>query len=657
MRRSRPPTTEAKPVRAHLLASLAAVRLDLGDDAAAFAFGAEALDLAGDDLALAIHATAAARLGNWESLRLAVRQVEAGIRPRGVFEIPRNRSRAAALAAAAAAHLAEHAEATDRAAACITRFGEFRAWPELVAAVADQAAERAIELLLPIALEDPGTDFARIAAVGLAPSTVGLLCLRWVEAREPATEVMVTGIAAAVIAGDAPTAEALAGRSGGLPTAAASMLVERTEKAGMAGATARIRAAVGGAFALISGAPPPTTPSATAVAAMVPPRRRVLDRSGLAGLTEALTDREALPVGDGPIEVLIAWPRLEDVVDDIARVHPSGLVVAWDGPGDDDPFAVGSAAQPVGDPIGSRMEQMGLVVTDERLPAIGRKPWGPEDVTAASEPTASDHILTVAAEEGVDADRLIALRLSLPMGVSPIPQHEDGRTDAPVLVLSPGIIPEPTWVQALWDNHLDHGVPVGARLANAGGRLLHAGADADGRPIGAGAPAGSSLFAAARRDLALLPPFIASADAIRQGPIRGLLVSDATAVTLEDGDPGSDAPASSWLHDALLVLDEAPPGEKAVAKLVALRAAGFTPILRWAHGDADPAAVRDLRGAGVITINPHEATPAGLAGALRPKVVVHLTESSMGTEQPVISATHPAALHLLAAPSQDRTLA
>ena len=257
----------------------------------------------------------------------------------------------------------------------------------------------------------------------------------------------------------------------------------------------------------------------------------------------------------------------------------------------------------------------------------------------------------------MDADRLIALRLSLPMGVSPIPQHEDGRTDVPVLVLSPGIIPEPTWVQALWDNHLDHGVPVGARLANAGGRLLHAGADADGRPIGAGAPAGNSLFAAARLDLALLPPFIASADAIRQGPIRGLLVSDATAVTLEDGDPGSDAPASSWLHDALLVLDEAPPGEKAVAKLVALRAAGFTPILRWAHGDADPAAVRDLRGAGVITINPHEATPAGLAGALRPKVVVHLTESSMGTEQPVISATHPAALHLLAAPSQDRTLA
>ena len=208
----------SEPVRAHLLASLAAVRLDLGDDAAAFALGAEALDLAGDDLALAIHATAAARLGNWESLRLAVRQVEAGIRPRGVFEIPRNRSRAAALAAAAAAHLAEHAEATDRAAACITRFGEFRAWPELVAAVADQAAERAIELLLPIALEDPGTDFARIAAVGLAPSTVGLLCLRWVEAREPATEVMVTGIAAAVIAGDAPTAEALAGRSGGFQT-------------------------------------------------------------------------------------------------------------------------------------------------------------------------------------------------------------------------------------------------------------------------------------------------------------------------------------------------------------------------------------------------------------------------------------------------------
>jgi GT2 family glycosyltransferase len=371
------------------------------------------------------------------------------------------------------------------------------------------------------------------------------------------------------------------------------------------------------------------------------------------------------------LDAVVAARRTTTVLDAAAELlEPAGVLVA----------AVPSGLQAVAtaplravtqelDATGWTTERVEPVLVDgdadpvlKGTLVVARPPWTPDALMRAG----------VAVEAGVtgpaavrvlvlgetDPSLLVALRASLPerVTISPLDLDDDLDPDQPILVLSPDVLPQPGWIQDLLHGLAVHGRPVGVRLVDEDGAVVHAGAAPDGTPFAAGAlDADHALVTADRPDATLLPPFAARArDLAVDGPVRGRYLGAHPALSIgiaTDRSPDRQVAVDEVFTDVALVVASSTPRRFAPADRAGLRAvldallaAGTTPVVHWAETGpvAARAALEELERVGVVLVGgsaaeavlePHPliARPDAyaLVRALRPRLVAYADAAAM----------------------------
>ena len=236
----------------------------------------------------------------------------------------------------------------------------------------------------------------------------------------------------------------------------------------------------------------------TDIADVLPPRRRVLDVSGDESfadllrshdhrLTTADTPDDILSAGERDIDlVVLPAVRLEDgnVIDAVRwRLDPSGAVVAW-------------ATSPIGAQTEFPLRELanaGFMTQLLMETVVLARPEWDASMFAETAGIEAHQTLYVVADDALPEELAMALRASVPNDVELV--HVEGGLDAApgagagdddlILHLSSDLIPEPGWIQAIWDAARIDGTPAGARVIDGEGRLIHAGAH-EGCPVAGG---------------------------------------------------------------------------------------------------------------------------------------------------------------------------
>jgi GT2 family glycosyltransferase len=358
--------------------------------------------------------------------------------------------------------------------------------------------------------------------------------------------------------------------------------------------------------------------------------------------------------------------RIDVLLDACAEVmEPAGLLLATVASG---LAAAGAAPLPVvlaaARRTGWEVEHVRSAVEGEDAPALVgtlvglRPPWTPDALVRAGallergvEDGGADLLVLVLGD--LEPSQLLGLRASLPERTTcaPIDLDADLDPDARVLVLTSDLLPRPGWIAALLAAAAEDGGPVGVRVVDELGRVVHAGAAPDGRPFATGWPAGpacaSPFLTVDRRDVPLLPPFVARVrDLATEEPVVGRYLGSHAATSL-DGSASTPAGPQVHLDDAfpataLVVTSDSPrrlgPAARAGfdAALDGLLAAGITPIVRW--DERTPVSARstldhwERRGVALLGGSPADGgaddplahpDPPALVRALEPRLVVY----------------------------------
>lgn len=241
--------------------------------------------------------------------------------------------------------------------------------------------------------------------------------------------------------------------------------------------------------------------------------------------------------------------------------------------------------------------------------------------------------------------------------------------EVPVVVLPQAIANDAVILETLSRSYVRHGGPVGLGLRDGRGRVVHAGTDPVGRPVGRGTAAThASLLTADRPGSGLLPPLLAPAGALATGawPPVGRYCGEISAESSKV--PGWIPRQPSRLRDVhertALVLVTQPPHrmdvsarETVLALLSRLIRSGCTPILSWSDEALANArsSLSDLEREGVVLFGGDghfdTATRAdrsvqfspghGLAVAFDVEITVILTAERLAGELGGIVAQHP----------------
>lgn len=450
--------------------------------------------------------------------------------------------------------------------------------------------------------------------------------------------------------------------------------------------------------------------SATAIATAVPPGRRVLewgDNSELtAQLTEMSTELTTLDVTT-PLVAQLARLAVHDRQFDVAigglgssdgnpalvelkrLLDPSGQAMLWDL--DEAGVAVNGFVEGTGHTLSGPDREMRSARAGYTI-----DPSAPNSVTllrpmidesshiGSNEPSDPSGHLHVASSEPLSHEMQLAYRLSLPStirltfgGVDPSPSA------TATLITDQDVLPDPRWVQHLWDRVLAHREPTGIRLIDQYGVCVHAGATTDGRIVGQGDPGDAPFLRTDRSGAVLLPPYIIpgaldgrpSPEAL---PI-GRMIANSVAVTLDTDVPAAPPVRIGELFsNPVLLLDGPAPGcgyprdQDAVDKAVRrLTEAGLTPIYKWAEStdQIDARIAQDWRTAGVVLVPPSpdrhqvslfrpDATAPrsdALVTAIHPSVIAHLTVDSLEWDFQTIAGHAADATVIYSGPQSDRS--
>ncbi|MDG2111527.1 MAG: glycosyltransferase family 2 protein, partial [Actinomycetota bacterium] len=269
-----------------------------------------------------------------------------------------------------------------------------------------------------------------------------------------------------------------------------------------------------------------------------------------------------------------------------------------------------------------------------------------------------------------------------------------GATDAPTPVTAtlhthPDVLPDPKWVQQLWDSVVTHDQPAGVRLIDQQGVCLHAGATTDGRLVGHGDRGDSPFLRTDRADAMLLPPYVAPGSDVPNGNPTGRLIATSVAValdnrgfaegTLDDAGFGRrQLDLVNLFDEPILLLDGPAPGcgypqeQHAVDKAVRrLAEAGFTPIYQWTESTEriDARTAQEWRSAGVVLIppspdrynlsffRPDPLSPRSdaIVSALQPGVIAHLSLESLEWDFQSIAGMAGDATVIYAGPPSEKS--
>ncbi len=209
----------------------------------------------------------------------------------------------------------------------------------------------------------------------------------------------------------------------------------------------------------------------------------------------------------------------------------------------------------------------------------------------------------------------------------PVP---DAGPDTVVVATAPGMVSDTSMIEFLAEAARVHRGPVGMRLIDPDGNLVHAGADSNGNLVGLGArDPEADLYRSDRTPARLAPPFawVGAAPAIdlsgAMPTTLGTHLGERVARTArfwEEFATGSPfrPRAADLAPDAILVLVSDPGvGNQMIPPVTsAITARGLTPVV-WLGYGAEPRTVEGLR------FGPHLEAPA-LAHAFEPVAVIHL---------------------------------
>ncbi|MCC6437211.1 MAG: glycosyltransferase [Acidimicrobiales bacterium] len=262
------------------------------------------------------------------------------------------------------------------------------------------------------------------------------------------------------------------------------------------------------------------------------------------------------------------------------------------------------------------------------------RPTGLRHATSRrAEPAAADIVIVrVGDRHGDDAEGLWADALPGDgrMAVVTVQDERDAARvaatlppDTSVLVTDGDVLPDPAWVQAVLDGARRHGA-AGAALVGFDDRVVHAGADASGRPRLRGLAVPSPML---DTDVTagLLPPYVAPAGLVATGsrPI-GMVVGEAWATAPR----ATAAVADRWAQwraalgrVVFVVLPGGPavlpvPARRNLLRLADLaRGTGCTLVTHWGEGDvgAHRGAAVALQRAGVVCFGGHAPVDCGAA--------------------------------------------
>jgi GT2 family glycosyltransferase len=616
--------TAGDPLRTRLLSTSAGFLLELDRPEEAWSAAVEVIGAEpGDDVAALVLAEAGSRLGRDQDVVAAIdRDIPTG----SSLRIPVNRLRAGALAAAAAARLGDPATTMrilNRTAALVSEAGG--GWPVVLDAVGAPLAGELEEL----------------------------------AASLDATE----------------RDELIAAAYESLPMEVADRLARRDD----------IPVDTAGGGITLSFGLSPTPIAASTIAEAVPPRRRVLEWGGGSELTSLLRERSSeittLEEGSSPLTQLArlrAEGRWFDVAvgalgpDDGPSVleairlvlDPAGATLLWE--------VDGSGTALTGHTPGARqlLTGEGHAATFANAGFIA-DPLGPRGVTLLRPMIGADvqippHVpgdpnghLLVVTPAPLSTELELAHRVSLPgdrqisFTTSEGLDDFDASTVTATLVTDPAVLPEPRWLQALWDWVEERGEPAGARLVDQFGTCVHAGISTGGALIGHGDPVESPLLRTDRDDCGLAVPFV-SPGICRTATGVGHMMASTAAVTVAAVEPSSaTAPRTTELFSQFVLLLDGPapggghPDERAAVDKILRRLceAGVTPVYQWSDSidPVDAHIAQRWRTLGVVlvppspdrytieTFRPDVTTPRAdaLATALRPTAIAYFTPQSI----------------------------
>ena len=657
------------PLRAHIAALLGRVHLQLGDRAVAMQHAMRALDLVpADDLAAVVFAEAAIDAGATGDLVALAARISGAPSPKPVFVVDANRHRYLGLVAVARVIEGDVEAGVAQAIEVAAEAGTYPFWERLLGAVADRRPDDVVDVLHPLTLLDHDGVFVGPAASVLAPLVSAELCARYVEGGGTAVDAVASALVSAVVVENEALVRRLAPFVVDLPS----------EMVDAIAATAVERGFVAGAAALRGDADVTSADvwiDASHLAGLVPPGRRVVDVTPT-GEVGTLVDRSTVDhrdpaTLDGRYDVAIVgtsyahgapgWDR-----DLRAALDGAGMVLAWDevvDPPETFSLHIGSgsadAASPTASIAGSsrhHLEAAGYLVESIGHVHVGRPPWSTVDIERAADRVVSieQAAVVIVSPESLPSEIEVAYAASLPETVAINVVQADGGTFAvPTLHVDANLMPEPSWVQSLWDQAVA-GSAAGGRVAATDGRLLHAGADRKGLRCGDGVPVHHPVAATDRVDAGLLRPFALPAGARPLETPVGRLLGRATAVGVRGETVTEGAALTAVYPEAVFVVGDLSLGEMdATARVTlldvcrALVESGHPVVYRWSSGVVDPWGSALLRGAGVVPFAhdpsaPGESAP-GVAGAFAPRGVVYLTERGVEDDYPTIVAVHPKA--------------
>lgn len=416
----------------------------------------------------------------------------------------------------------------------------------------------------------------------------------------------------------------------------------------------------------------PTPCPPTILAQAAGPRRRVLEWTSSAELTELLTANDSAvtsQLGDahlaerldeladhsfdiiiGGISEAIATETLRSVK---RLLDPSGRALLWDVDLGGTPIT--GIAAPAGHTLSGPDADalIGSIGFDrDPLTPLGVNALRPT-VDAATQiaetaPPSAQWSLTISSEEPLPEELQLAYRVSLPSSIA-LRFAGEPANDEPTLFTDTTLLPDPRWVQALWDHVVLRDEAAGVRVVDDRGTCIHAGFDDQDRPIGRGDGADVTFLRSDRSQAALGLPWMTPPG---QSDPRGRMLSSSVAVQLggsDDAVPGSFGPRD---RRVVLMLDGPAPGtgdpqlrDVVDDVLARLTAAGSTPVYQWGltQEPVDPHVAQRWRSLGVIlvppsperlevdTFRPDIGSPRSdaLAAAFDPEIVVHMTRESL----------------------------
>jgi hypothetical protein len=244
--KARAATPETQPTALTQILDLMADQcVKLGKDERAFELSKEALLLVpADDTAAAQLATTAVRLGRFSDLIEIAESIDGkpSARPAHQIEISRAIFRSGLVTAYA--HVGNAEKAVTEAFGILADYpADFGAWGPLVDVLVSSYGPAAAELLVPLAVKDPGGGFLEPVIRSVSSETFADFCVAYHAAGGSNSEVTRVGLLAAALAdGDAAFAT-LASQAGSLDPEVRSRLVEKISSQGRPDLAASLQAA------------------------------------------------------------------------------------------------------------------------------------------------------------------------------------------------------------------------------------------------------------------------------------------------------------------------------------------------------------------------------------------------------------------------------